>query len=81
MPCQALLLCTAAIVTASLASFLLGLVMVGVILLAKYFSWDPDNVATPIAASLGDVTTLGLLATVANFLYGQLLAGNCTQDQ
>lgn len=77
-PEEALLLCTAAIVTASLASFLLGLVMVGVILLAKHASWDPDNVATPIAASLGDVTTLGLLATVANFLYGQLLAGQLT---
>ena len=30
---------------------------------------NPDNVATPIAASLGDVTTLSLLAWIADRLY------------
>ena len=75
---EALLLATSAIVTASLASFILGLVMVGVVLLARQFNWDPDNVATPIAASLGDVTTLGLLAGVANCLYGQMLEHRMT---
>ena len=77
-PEEALLLCTSAIVTASLASAILGLVMVGVVLLAKKFKWDPDNVATPIAASLGDVTTLGLLAGVAHLLYGEMKAGHLT---
>jgi solute carrier family 41 len=77
-PGEALLLCTTAIVTASLASFILGLVMVGVILLARRLDWDPDNVATPIAASLGDVTTLGLLAVVAHCLYGWMMAGQLT---
>ena len=33
---------------------------------------NPDNVATPIAASLGDVTTLGLLAWIADILYNDL---------
>jgi len=75
---EALLLCTSAVVTASLASFILGLIMVMVILLAMRCNWDPDNVATPIAASLGDVTTLGLLAGVANCLHGQMLAGRLT---
>ena len=73
-----MLLATSAIVTASLASFILGLVMVAVVLLARQFNWDPDNVATPIAASLGDVTTLGLLAGVANCLYGQMLEHKMT---
>ena len=73
-----MLLATSAIVTASLASFILGLVMVAVVLLARQFNWDPDNVATPIAASLGDVTTLGLLAGVANCLYGQMLEQKMT---
>ena len=41
-------------VTASIASFILGLVMVLVILLSRHFNVNPDNVATPIAASLGD---------------------------
>jgi len=75
---EAMLLATSAIVTASLASFILGLVMVAVVLLARQFNWDPDNVATPIAASLGDVTTLGLLAGVANCLYGQMLEHKMT---
>ena len=42
-------------VTASIASFLLGLVMVLVILVSRRFNVNPDNVATPIAASLGEV--------------------------
>jgi len=68
-----LLLCASAVVTSSIASFTLAVVMVGVILLAKRFKCNPDNVATPIAASLGDVTTLGLLAWIANLLYGHML--------
>jgi len=68
-----LLLCASAVVTASIASLALGLVMIGVILLAKRLKCNPDNVATPIAASLGDVTTLGLLAWIANLLYDEML--------
>merc|ERR1719443_2521351 len=68
-----LLLVASAIVTASVASLVLGLMMVGVILLARSARCDPDNVATPIAASLGDVTTLGLLAWIANLLYDEML--------
>ena len=68
---HALLLCSSAMVTASIASLVLGLVMVAVILLARRLRCDPDNVATPIAASLGDVTTLGLLAWISNLLYCQ----------
>jgi len=68
-----LLLCASAVVTASIASLALGLVMIGVILLAKTLKCNPDNVATPIAASLGDVTTLGLLAWIANLLYDEML--------
>lgn len=66
---HALLLCAAALVTASLASLILSLIMVGVILLSRKCSINPDNVATPIAASLGDLTTLGLLAWIASVLY------------
>merc|ERR550532_3450006 len=69
---QALLLCASAIVTASLASFVLALIMVIVIVLARKFRCNPDNIATPIAASLGDVTTLGLLAWIADILYNDL---------
>jgi len=72
---HALLLCASAIVTASIASLVLGVVMVVVILLAKLFRFDPDNVATPIAASLGDVTTLGLLAWVSEMFYAHMKQG------
>merc|ERR1719445_1103002 len=75
---HALLLCASAMVTASIASLVLGLVMVLVILLARRFKCDPDNVATPIAASLGDVTTLGLLAWISNLLYEHMQAQHNT---
>ncbi|KAK1137597.1 hypothetical protein K0M31_002100 [Melipona bicolor] len=66
---HALLLCASALVTASIASFLLSLVMVAVILLSKQINIDPDNIATPIAASLGDLTTLMLLSGIASLLF------------
>jgi len=53
-PGHALLLCASSLVTASLASFVLGLVMVAVILASRRCRVNPDNVATPIAASLGN---------------------------
>lgn len=43
--------------------------MIFVIFLSRRIHVNPDNVATPIAASLGDITTLGLLAYIARFLY------------
>ncbi|XP_033114565.1 solute carrier family 41 member 1-like [Anneissia japonica] len=64
-----LLLCASSLVTASLASGLLGSVMVAVVVLSKRYHINPDNVATPIAASLGDLTTLSLLAWISNILY------------
>merc|ERR1719458_997972 len=67
-----LLLCAASVVTASIASFILGLVMVFVILVSRRFNVNPDNVATPIAASLGDLTTLGLLSWMASLLWQDL---------
>lgn len=66
---HALLLCASSVLTAFGASFLLGLVMVGVILFSRQFNINPDNVATPIAASLGDLTTLACLSWLASFLY------------
>ena len=64
-----ILLCAASVVTASIASFALGMVMVVVILTSRRFGINPDNVATPIAASLGDLVTLLLLSSIASKLY------------
>uniref|UniRef100_A0A671R9E8 Solute carrier family 41 member n=1 Tax=Sinocyclocheilus anshuiensis TaxID=1608454 RepID=A0A671R9E8_9TELE len=59
------LLCCCSVVTAFTASLLQGIVMVGVIVGSKKVGVNPDNIATPIAASLGDIITLGLLAVIS----------------
>ncbi|XP_074646539.1 solute carrier family 41 member 1-like [Tubulanus polymorphus] len=64
-----LLLCCSSIVTASIASLILGAIMILVVLGSRQCKINPDNVATPIAASLGDVTTLSLLAAISGVLY------------
>ena len=69
---HALLLCTSSMLTAAVASFFLGVLMVIVILASKRFHLNPDNIATPIAASLGDITTLSLLAWFASLLHDDM---------
>jgi len=73
---RGLVMCASSVVTASAASFILGIIMVIVIAASRRYSVNPDNVATPIAAALGDLVTLSLLAFVATFLNnsGVLLA-------
>lgn len=66
------MLCASSVITAALASFVLGSVMVGVIMLSRKFYINPDNVATPVAASLGDLTTISLLAIFSTLLYNTL---------
>ncbi|XP_026272474.1 solute carrier family 41 member 1 [Frankliniella occidentalis] len=66
---HALLLCASSMLTASLASFVLGGIMVAVIMFSRWVNINPDNVATPIAASLGDLTTLALLSWIASMLF------------
>lgn len=55
-------------VTASLASFALGGIMISVVVIWKKCGVNPDNVSIPIAASLGDITCLGFLALISNSL-------------
>lgn len=66
---HALLLCASSLVTASVASFVLGLITAAVIVFSRHCNINPDNVATPIAASLGDITSLSLLSYVSTELY------------
>lgn len=70
-----LLLCASSMFTAAVASFVLGAVMVGVVVVSRKLKINPDNVATPIAASLGDLVTLSLLAGVSLVLYNAILVG------
>nr|XP_025721983.1 solute carrier family 41 member 3-like [Callorhinus ursinus]XP_025721984.1 solute carrier family 41 member 3-like [Callorhinus ursinus] len=45
------------------------MLMVCIVIGARKLGLNPDNIATPIAASLGDLTTLSLLAFVSSFFY------------
>uniref|UniRef100_A0A4W4FMT9 Solute carrier family 41 member n=1 Tax=Electrophorus electricus TaxID=8005 RepID=A0A4W4FMT9_ELEEL len=69
---HAVLLCASSVATAFIASLLLGLIMIGVIVGSRKVGINPDNVATPIAASLGDLITLALLAGISTGLYQEL---------
>ncbi|XP_053233989.1 solute carrier family 41 member 3 isoform X2 [Podarcis raffonei] len=66
---EAAILCASSLTTAFIAALSLGLVMIGVILGARKVGINPDNIATPLAASLGDLITLSLLAAISSTLY------------
>jgi len=66
---HAILLCVGSLLTGAIASLLLGGVMIFVILISRKFGINPDNVATPIAASLGDLVTLLLLSYIVSAMY------------
>ncbi|XP_053562580.1 solute carrier family 41 member 1 [Bombina bombina] len=69
---HAVLLCASSVSTAFIASMVLGLIMIGVIIGSKKLGINPDNVATPIAASLGDLVTLALLSAISWALYREM---------
>lgn len=68
-PSDALLVSTSSVITATLSCFILDFVLVAVISFTQSVSMNPDNLATPLAASVGDVVSLLLLSTVASFLF------------
>ncbi|KAF9521156.1 hypothetical protein BS47DRAFT_1404739 [Hydnum rufescens UP504] len=57
-----------ALSSASLASFILGSFMCGVILVCRRIHLDPDNITPPLASSLSDLLTLTLVGLLATFL-------------
>ncbi|VDP57807.1 unnamed protein product [Heligmosomoides polygyrus] len=63
---HAALLCASSLATACFASLILSVLMALVVVLSRKYNINPDNVATPIAASLGDLTTLAVLSTVGS---------------
>lgn len=66
---NSLVLIAGCISTASFASLILAGLMMYIILISKKFKINPDNVATPIAASLGDLITLTILSFLCTFLF------------
>lgn len=43
-----------------------------VIIVAKRMRMNPDNLATPLAASIGDLVSLSLLSVIASLLYANI---------
>ena len=54
---------------ACIASAILSSVMLIIVMVSRPLKIDPDNVATPIAASLGDLVTLAILSSIAYGLF------------
>ena len=71
---HAVIIPAAALTTASIASAVLGTLMVLIIVVSRRLSINPDNVATPIAASLGDLVTLALLSYTSQAVYEVFLS-------
>ncbi|CAF0821775.1 unnamed protein product [Adineta steineri] len=46
-----------------------GGIMIFVIIISDKCKINPDNIVTPIAASLGDITILSILASIGGFLF------------
>ncbi|KAF7721141.1 hypothetical protein EC973_005364 [Apophysomyces ossiformis] len=65
---ESILVITSSMISAAVSSFVLGVFMCALIILSRKYRIDPDNIACPMAASLGDVVTLGVLAGCAQLL-------------
>lgn len=58
------MLFAASMLAAAVASLILGILTIIVIVASSRLHLNPDNIATPIAAALGDVVTLALLVSI-----------------
>ncbi|XP_049881868.1 solute carrier family 41 member 1-like isoform X1 [Pectinophora gossypiella] len=67
-----LLLTSSAVFTATTTCFILDFVMVMVIYGSHKLKVNPDNVATPLAASIGDIVSNSVLAVTAQYMFEQI---------
>ena len=72
---HATLVVTSSVVTMSLSAFVLGAFTCALVVISHWNDFDPDNIATPVVSSLGDLFTLLMLAGVSTVLYGALNDG------
>ncbi len=70
---KAAFLVASGVSTASLASLALGVTMIIVVGVSSRLGVDPDNVATPIAASLGDLVTLAILDKATSLIHSEVV--------
>jgi solute carrier family 41 len=66
---ETLLVYAASMWTAAVSGFILGMLMCAIVLVSRRLRVNPDNIATPLAASLGDLVTLGVLALSSQWIY------------
>ncbi|XP_025830670.1 solute carrier family 41 member 1 [Agrilus planipennis] len=66
---SAILVITCSILTATSTCFVLDFVLIAVIFCTHKIKMNPDNLATPLAASIGDVVSLSILSICATSLY------------
>ncbi|XP_054727489.1 solute carrier family 41 member 1 isoform X1 [Anastrepha obliqua] len=67
-----MLLTASAMFTATSSCFVLDFVLVAVILLSERYRLNPDNLATPLAASIGDVVSISCLSFIASLLFDHI---------
>ncbi|XP_035726444.1 solute carrier family 41 member 3-like isoform X2 [Vespa mandarinia] len=68
----ALLLATSSVCTATSSCFILDLIMIAVIMISHRCKMNPDNLATPLAASVGDVVSISVLSAIASAFFVRL---------
>ncbi|KAK2587188.1 hypothetical protein KPH14_002933 [Odynerus spinipes] len=68
----ALLLATSSVCTATSSCFILDFAMIAVIMISHRCKLNPDNLATPLAASIGDVVSISVFSTIASAFFERL---------
>ncbi|XP_017493698.1 PREDICTED: solute carrier family 41 member 1-like [Rhagoletis zephyria] len=66
---SALMLASGSVITSIIANSILATVISIVIITARKFRINPDNISTPVAASMGDVCSITILAVIMQTLY------------
>ncbi|XP_043253215.1 solute carrier family 41 member 1-like [Colletes gigas] len=69
---QCLLMAASGVSTATSSCFILDFVMIAVIMVSYRCKMNPDNLATPLAASVGDVVSLSVLSMIASSLFEKI---------
>ncbi|XP_076237053.1 solute carrier family 41 member 3 isoform X2 [Calliopsis andreniformis] len=67
-----LLLAVSSVCTATSSCFILDFIMIAVIMISYRLKMNPDNLATPLAASVGDVVSISVLSAVASAFFVRL---------
>ncbi|BEJ14949.1 hypothetical protein CspHIS471_0407160 [Cutaneotrichosporon sp. HIS471] len=71
-PAQLVMVLATGMAAAGLSALVLGCFMCALVVLCRWVNVDPDNITPPIAACLGDLLTLFLLALAGTVLVGAM---------